>query len=325
MRKSSLCRVTVLLMALCLFPTLALGDEEQNAEAIEYYNAGVEYTRSGDFQSAVDEYLKSLALDPENVQTLYGLGYAYRQLDQLDEAIEYLSQAVGINPNYIDAYYEMGLAYWKGKQYQEAIDQFTNVTTRGQADDSKVPKAYYSLGRLYLLENKLDQAQMALQTSVGFDDQYAEAQYYLGEVYRRQKNFSSAIEAYKLAAALDSTDMQTYYKMGIVYKEDGQYEGAVEAFQKVIQSGTKFATDSRYRLGTVYNAMGRYQEAIGILEQYLELKPGTASALMALGEAHENLGQYSAAIEAYGKAAKDSRWTQYANYKIDQLQKYLEE
>jgi tetratricopeptide (TPR) repeat protein len=71
--------------------------------------------------------------------------------------------------------------------------------------------------------------------------------------------------------------------------------------------------------------MGRYEDAIEVLRDYLELKPGAANALMALGEAYENLGRYPDAIEAYGQAAEDSRWAQYANYKIEQLQKYVEE
>jgi tetratricopeptide (TPR) repeat protein len=119
--------------------------------------------------------------------------------------------------------------------------------------------------------------------------------------------------------------MQTFYKLGIVYKDDGQYQPAVDALQKVIGSRTRFATDSRYRLGSVYNSMGRYEDAIEVLRDYLELKPGAANALMALGEAYENLGRYPDAIEAYGQAAEDSRWAQYANYKIEQLQKYVEE
>jgi tetratricopeptide (TPR) repeat protein len=134
-----------------------------------------------------------------------------------------------------------------------------------------------------------------------------------------------AIGAYRQAAALDSTDMQTWYRLGIVYKDDGQYEQAVRAYQRVMQSKSKFATDSRYRLAMVFNAMHCHQEAIDALGQYLWRDPHAASALMVLGEAHENLGQHAQAIEAYTKASADSRWKQFANYKIEELKKYVEE
>lgn len=319
-------RLSVALLAvLSLTISLAWAEEEQNPEAIKHYNAGVELWRSGQMEKAIEEYQKSLALDSTNVQTLYGLGLVYRQLDQTDQAIGYLAKAVGINPRYIDAYYELGLAYWKKKSYEEAINQFTTVTNFGPESGSKYPKAYYSLGRIFLLQEQLDQSLEALQTAVAFDSKYVEAYFYLGEALREKKDLKAAIEAYRQAAALDSTDMQTWYRLGIVYKDDGQYEQAVGAYQRVMQSKSKFATDSRYRLAVVFNAMRRHQDAIDTIGEYLQRDPKAANALMVLGEAHENLGQYAQAIEAYTKASADSRWKQFANYKIEELKKYVEE
>ena len=316
----------LLVMSVLFLATLpSAAQEKQNPEAIKHYNAGVELWKAGDYEKALQEYKQSLALDSTSVQTLYGIGLVYRQLDQLDEAIEYLSKAVRINPRYVDAYYDLGLTYWKQKEYDQAINQFLTVTNFGPEGGSKYHKAYFSLGRLYQLKKELDQAKEALQMALAFDPEYAEAYYYLGEVHRAQGNLTQAIEAYNQAAALDSTDMQIFYRLGLVYKEDGKYERAAEAYQRVSHSKSKLATDSRYRLCVVYNAMGRYDEAISMAQEYLQRKPNAAQALMALGEAHENLGQYKEAVEAYTKASKDSQWKQFATYKIDQLKKYTEE
>ncbi|KPL18241.1 MAG: hypothetical protein AMJ92_08905 [candidate division Zixibacteria bacterium SM23_81] len=316
---------TLVLLALFLGNAPARTEEKQNPEAIKHYNAGVEFTRSGDFAKAVKEYQKSLELDPENVQTLYGLGLAHRQLNQLDEAILFLGKAVKINPRYVDAYYELGLAYWMQKKYDESINQFITVTNFGPEAGSKYTKAYYSLGRLHYAKKDLEQAQESLQMAVALDPEYVDAHYYLGEVFREQKELTSSIEAYRQAVALDSSHDQAFYKLGSVYKEDGQYEEAVEAYKKVIQLKSKWAADSRYRLAVVYNAMGRLQDAVTMAQEYLKRKPSDAKALMALGEAYEGLGQHREAIAAYTKAAQDSRWNQYATHKIKELKESLEE
>jgi tetratricopeptide (TPR) repeat protein len=75
----------------------------------------------------------------------------------------------------------------------------------------------------------------------------------------------------------------------------------------------------------VYNAVGRYADAVSAVKEYLEVKPDDAKALMALGEAYEGLDQVQNAIEAYTGASKDSKWTQYATYKVDELKKSVEE
>ncbi len=325
--KTMIAKVLILVAGILFLAAFTVAEEKQNPEAVKHYNAGVEFTRTGDFEKAVESYKASLELDPENVQTLYGLGYAYRKLDQLEAAIEYLSKAVKINPRYVDAHYELGLAYWTKKEYDESINQFVTVCNFGPEAGSKYSKSYYSIGRLYHIKKELDQALEALQMSVAMDPEYAEAHYYLGEVYMQKEALNSAIGAYQQATVLDSTYAQAFYKLGLVYKEDGQFEKAVDSYQKVIalEPNSKIARDSKYRLAVVYNALRRYQEAIAVAGEYLERKPTDAKALVALGEAYENLGQLEKAIDAYTKAAKDSRWNQYATYKIDQLKKSMEE
>jgi tetratricopeptide (TPR) repeat protein len=183
------------------------------------------------------------------------------------------------------------------------------------------------VGRLYLLKKQLDQALEALQMSVALEPEYAEANYYLGEVYKEKNELSSAIQAYQQAVVLDSNYVQAFYKLGLTHKEDGKYEKAVEFYQKVIELEpmSKLARDSKYRLAVAYNALRQYENAVTAVQEYLQKRPTDAKALVALGEAYENLDQLEKAIEAYERAAKDSRWNQYATYKIDELKKTLEE
>ncbi|MCK4598011.1 tetratricopeptide repeat protein, partial [bacterium] len=90
-----------------LLSVCAVADEqEQNPEAIKHYNAGVEFTRAGDYDKAVAEFKMALELDPDDVKIIYGLGLALRLQGQLEESIEYLSKAIEVNPQYIEPYWD---------------------------------------------------------------------------------------------------------------------------------------------------------------------------------------------------------------------------
>ena len=86
------------------------------------FNLAVAYTNLGMTDSALYWFKKTLELKPLDAVTYYKMGTIYgKQLGDLDKAIEYISKAIQYNPN-IEVYYEdLGVAYGLKNQPDDVI------------------------------------------------------------------------------------------------------------------------------------------------------------------------------------------------------------
>ena len=81
---------------------------------------GLDYFYSKQYDLAVEEYNKAIALDPENF-VLYDLkGYSQLKSKKINEAIASLEKSVELKPNYTWGHYNLSLAYWAGGKNEEA-------------------------------------------------------------------------------------------------------------------------------------------------------------------------------------------------------------
>lgn len=92
-----------------------------NVEAA-YVNRGNEYGRSGQYDLALADYEKALALAPNSLLSLTSRGYLFYLQGDHERAVTDLSKAISLYPNYIPAYLNRSLAYEKMGKYREAAD-----------------------------------------------------------------------------------------------------------------------------------------------------------------------------------------------------------
>lgn len=79
---------------------LNLIEQQQQANTVNQYIAqGIHLRRSKDFQGAIEQYDKALAITPKNVRALEYKGYAQFRLGNSHEAVETLTTAIKIDPN----------------------------------------------------------------------------------------------------------------------------------------------------------------------------------------------------------------------------------
>ena len=133
----------------------------------EEFVRGNELSQAGKFQEAADEYLKALALDPENVDVLTNLGVAYYNLGKLDEAVEQYAKAVKLAPNDGDIRSNLAAAYVQKYQANGDKDQL-NQALQGykKAVELKpdLAEAHFGLGVVYALLGQNQDAIQALET-----------------------------------------------------------------------------------------------------------------------------------------------------------------
>lgn len=92
-----------------------------------YEKNGFCYQSIGDYEEALELYLKADLIKPNNVWTLRHIAICYRNLKQTEMAIDYLLRACQIDPDNISINLNIGHCYLEEKQYDKALDYYFKV------------------------------------------------------------------------------------------------------------------------------------------------------------------------------------------------------
>jgi tetratricopeptide (TPR) repeat protein len=97
------------------------------AEASPYYNRGLAYYETGDFDRAIADHTKAIEIDPQRADAYASRGLAYRNKGEFDRAIGDSTKAIEIDPQHADAFNVRGLAYRSKGEIDRAIADYTKA------------------------------------------------------------------------------------------------------------------------------------------------------------------------------------------------------
>ena len=120
---------------------------------------GNAYSEKDDFDLAIEQYNKVLAIDTKRVDTLVNLGNVYARNGKFNLAIEQYNKALAINPKHINALFNFGNVYAEKDEFDLAIEQYNKVL----AIDTKDVDTLANLGRSYAAKGEFD---LAIETYV---------------------------------------------------------------------------------------------------------------------------------------------------------------
>ena len=106
---------------------------------------GKVYTRQGQYDLAIAEHEKAVALEPDYAQAYTHLGIAQSLSGQMDRAIELHLKAIALDPELAQAHFNLGVDYLGGGELVEAERAFK----RAIAIDEKYISAYKGLAQVY--------------------------------------------------------------------------------------------------------------------------------------------------------------------------------
>ena len=120
-------------------------EKEPNRVPIAYNNRGLALKESGRFDEAIEDFEKTIALDPSRNKAYNNLGVLYLKAGLFEKSIAYLDKSVAIDPTDAEAYNNRGVSYASAGQNERALEDF-NKAIQLQKDDGA---AYYNRGSLY--------------------------------------------------------------------------------------------------------------------------------------------------------------------------------
>ena len=270
---------------------------------------GVLLNGTGEYENAVDQFQKALAIDSTNDEAFRGLASAEGSLGRLAAAEQTYQKAIQMRPQYWGGYAWLGGFYFHHSRYEDAARMYTEWIAL--APDSF--QGYSNLGAVYLLQGRYGEAIPQFHRSAEINpslDNYAN----LGSAYFYQGSFPEAVRAYREAVRVGEKDSEVYFGWGNLaeayYWAPGQRAQAAESYRRAISLALE-RLQVNARQSEVLSGLALYHAmllekvpAMVYLKRALDLDPTAASIQLEAAKVYVQFGQYPAAIAALQKSRK---------------------
>jgi tetratricopeptide (TPR) repeat protein len=221
-------------------------NDMQKTMAAEYYNEGIDLSKSSKFDEAMAMFDKSLAIkkDPKVYLTK---GVTYSKMQKPAEAIAEVKSAVALDSTYDMGYYILGGMYISAKDYKNALANYSKAQEITKNEDIKtkakdaLKTVFFQLGAEAYSAKKWDAA-IENFTKANEQVEYDQAYLWIGKAYSEKKKYDLALQSFDKALSLKKTVTEGavgYYK-GAMYKQKGDLDKAIEFFKQGL-------TDEKYK------------------------------------------------------------------------------
>lgn len=193
---------------------------DDNAKAVEsaYSALANVYLKALDYEAAIKIIEKGLKQFPNNVELLTFLGTIYIIKRDYKKAGTYFSIVLSIDSMKAISRIGLGICHMNLKNYTAALKQF-KIHIKNNPFDYE---GYLNLGKLYLMQDKIEEAKTALASALKFavlKSDRAECLLELGNLYYKLKDYKKSEELY-----LEATELSIRIK--------GAFLGLYKVYQK---------------------------------------------------------------------------------------------
>ena len=291
------------------------------------YLDAIEATVRRDFPSAIDYYRKiaDRTSDSGKSSAYVDLGRSYEKNENIDKAIEYYTEAARADPQSAAAFLRLAILYGRRQDLKNSTEAFDKAEKIYQVMTSQegVAEVLYQRGTLFSKIRKLSEAraqlERALEISKGQADnkyQLVRTQLQLSSVYYAEGNTERAKEiATKSIALAEQSNIRNLATNGMIdlgytLVSRGEFNEADKYFKQALNFARvdrARRTEARAKLGiaSVIVQQGNPDEAIVLLQDALDFyqpagyRKETSIALVLLGRAHRNKGEYEIALKIF--------------------------
>ena len=147
------------------------------------FSAGVEASRSRDFEEAIDLFRRTLALSPDCVECSYNLAVAYSEVGQLLDAEASFKHVLTVRPDYAAAYYGLSDVYMRQGRQEEAVSvrgEANRLALERLATGRREAADAVERGLAFLNAGNITDAQGRFREALSKNSNYAPAHYWLG-------------------------------------------------------------------------------------------------------------------------------------------------
>lgn len=274
-----------------------------------YNSLGRLHTALGQYDLALQEFQRAVAINPRDPDVLIGMAAAYEHMSRVGEAEATYKKAIALRPDYWDSYNSLGNFYDRQGKYPEAVAQYKRVielTPDNATAYSNLGAEYMSIGDV--ASNQL--AEQALKKSLQIAPSYA-AYANLGNFYMGLTRYDEAAEATRKALELNDKDYRVWCNLVLDERNRKNEAGAKEAkerterlLEEYLKGHPQDATALSW-MAIFRSEDQKKEEARQLAESAVTIAPKDPLVLQNAGEAYENLGDRARALQYIEESLKN--------------------
>jgi serine/threonine-protein kinase len=268
---------------------------------VVYVTLGRIHDSDGKYELALQEFQRALQLDPRNADALIGIAHAYESAGRIPDAEAAYKKAIAFRPDYWDGYNNLGVFYDRHDRYDEGIAELQHAVEL-TPDNSRV---YLNLAAVYIDTGDAKhypEAEQALKKSIELSPTYP-AYANLGYLYTQQNKNAEAAAALEKALQMNDKDFLVWGNLMLAYQGLGNKEKEAMARDRelaLLEQATIANPrdgDVQSYLALLYAQKKMREKSLSRIQTALALAPDDATVLENVGEAYEDLGDRSHALQ----------------------------
>lgn len=220
---------------------------------------------SGHKPEAVEQYKKSLQLDPSRYPVWQNLLYNYTERKDADSLIVYADKALRLFPNQANLHYLKGIAYMNKRELNSAVKSINRaIEMQPEENAPLLAEMYSSLGDVYNLLKQYNLSDSSYEKSLKLEPDNASVlnnySYYLSVRGIRLEDAERMSKRSLDIRKNEPTFLDTY---GWILYKRGKYEQAKEFIEKAVVANPDGADGTLWEhLGDVYYKLNNTEKAV---------------------------------------------------------------
>ena len=189
----------------------------------------------------------------------FGFWWALRSGEsELDKGLQALQTAYGEQRPIEARISALPYSHFSSTRGSNANDQTTDELRRAElhlsqaVKDNPTPEAHHALGKVYLAQDKADQAISEFNQSLSGNQNQAQVYNDFGVAWMVKKDFGRSLESFNQALKLDGNLQEALFNRALCYEKQSRFEEAKADWNAYLKrdSSSKWADEARQHLNT---------------------------------------------------------------------------
>ena len=203
-----------------------------------YFQRGLARYENGDINGSIEDYTKSINLNPFNREAYNNRGVAYSILGEYKKAISDFNNALHETKSYEnenDILENLAYAKFSYGDYSGAKEDYLKVIKNNPSNSN----AYTGLGKVFYYKNDLDSALINLSKATKLNSKDQHAYFYKGKTFHKLNRLSESETNFSKSIKIDPFNEEFFTKRALTRKKMNNKFSSCKDLEQAIYLGKK--------------------------------------------------------------------------------------